>query len=155
MSNVTNLKTAEPWKVIAFRIGAQEFCADIMSVHEIRGWSPATPLPHSPDFVYGVINLRGVVLPIIDLSARFGFGATVPTAQHVIIVAQARKRTFGLLVDAVTDIVTVNDDLIQPTPNVTSELGHHLLRGVLVLEGRMISVVALDEIAPEDEREVA
>lgn len=155
MSNVTTLKTAEPWKVIAFRIGAQEFCADIMSVHEIRGWSPATPLPHSPNFVHGVINLRGVVLPIIDLSARFGFAATEPTGQHVIIVAQARRRTFGLLVDAVTDIVTVSDELIQPTPDVASELGHNLVRGVLVLDGRMISLVALDEIAADDEREVA
>src|SRR6516162_5660498 len=63
-------------ELISFRIGEQEFCVDIMSVREIRGWTAATPLPKSPDFVRGVINLRGAVLPIIDLSARLGLGFT-------------------------------------------------------------------------------
>ncbi|MGB8277578.1 MAG: chemotaxis protein CheW, partial [Methylovirgula sp.] len=66
-------------ELMAFRIGAQEFCVDIMAVREIRGFTPATPLPQSPCFVRGVINLRGAVLPIIDLSARLGFGPSQPT----------------------------------------------------------------------------
>ena len=69
-------------ELIAFRIGAQEFCVDIMSVREIRGWTPATPLPRSPGYMKGVINLRGTVLPIIDLGARFGLETSEPTARH-------------------------------------------------------------------------
>ncbi len=94
-------------ELMAFRIGAQEFCVDIMAVREIRGFAPATPLPQSPAFVRGVINLRGAVLPIIDLSARLGFPPAEPTARHVIMVVQVGNQTVGLLVDAVSDILTV------------------------------------------------
>ena len=86
-------------ELIAFRIGDQEFCVDIMSVREIRGWTPATPMPHSPSYMLGVINLRGVVLPIIDLSARLGMGMTQPSVRHVIIVAQMGEKILGLLVE--------------------------------------------------------
>ena len=83
---------SRPRELIAFRIGEQEFCVDIMAVREIRGWTPATPLPHAPSFVRGVINLRGAVLPIIDLGARGSACApTEPTARHVIIVVADRR----------------------------------------------------------------
>uniref|UniRef100_UPI0028114691 chemotaxis protein CheW n=1 Tax=Phenylobacterium sp. TaxID=1871053 RepID=UPI0028114691 len=78
-------------ELISFRIGAQEFCVDIMDVREIRGWTPATAIPQAPAFVRGVINLRGAVLPILDLGARLGLGAADPTARHVIIVTQVEK----------------------------------------------------------------
>src|ERR1700749_3854771 len=86
-------------ELISFRIGVQEFCVDIMGVREIRGWTAATALPRSPGFVRGVINLRGAVLPIVDLAARLGFDSAEPTARHVIIVAQIGVQTVGLLVD--------------------------------------------------------
>lgn len=107
-------------ELIAFRVGAQEFCVNIMSVREIRGWTPATPMPHAPPYVLGVINLRGAVLPIVDLSARLGMTPADPTVRHVIIVAQVKSQVVGLLVDAVSDILTITDDKIQPTPDVVS-----------------------------------
>ena len=110
-----------PRELISFRIGAQEFCVDIMAVREIRGWTAATALPQSPSFVRGVINLRGAVLPIVDLAARLGFENTDASDRHVIIVAQIGAQMVGLLVDAVSDILTVTDDAIQPTPDVASE----------------------------------
>ena len=97
-------------ELISFRIGDQEFCVDIMAVREIRGWTPATALPHSPAYVQGVINLRGAVLPIVDLAARLGLKPAEPTVRHVIIVAQVGEQVVGLLVDAVSDILTVTDD---------------------------------------------
>jgi len=103
-------------ELISFRIAEQEFCVDIMAVREIRGWTAATPLPRTPDFVRGVINLRGAVLPIIDLSARMGLGAIEPEARHVIIVCRISGQMVGLLVDAVSDILTITDELIQATP---------------------------------------
>jgi purine-binding chemotaxis protein CheW len=142
-------------ELMAFRIGAQEFCVDIMAVREIRGFTPATPLPQTPGFVRGVINLRGAVLPIIDLSARLGFGMSEPTARHVIMVVQIGQQAVGLLVDAVSDILTVADAEVQPTPDVTSEMVKSFVRGVLAIDGRMISFIALDNVLPVIECEAA
>ena len=120
--NESRIEAMNGRELMAFRIGAQEFCVDIMAVREIRGFAPATPLPQSPAFVRGVINLRGAVLPIIDLSARLGFPPAEPTARHVIMVVQVGNQTVGLLVDAVSDILTVAAESIQPTPDVASEM---------------------------------
>ncbi len=142
-------------ELMAFRIGAQEFCVDIMAVREIRGFTPATPLPQSPGFVRGVINLRGAVLPIVDLSARLGFGPAEPTARHVIMVVQVGDQVVGLLVDAVSDILTVSSEAVQPTPDVASDMAKMFVRGVLAIDGRMISHIALDNVLPQLECEAA
>ena len=142
-------------ELMAFRIGAQEFCVDIMAVREIRGFTPATPLPQSPGFVRGVINLRGAVLPIVDLSARLGFGPAEPTARHVIMVVQVGDQVVGLLVDAVSDILTVSSEAVQPTPDVASDMAKMFVRGVLAIDGRMISHIALDNVLPALECEAA
>ena len=142
-------------ELITFRVGQQEFCTDIMAVREIRGWTPATALPRTPDFVAGVINLRGAVLPIVDLSARLGLGPAEPTARHVIIVAQIGEQVVGLLVGAVSDILTVTDDMVQPTPDVASDMAKTFVRGLLTIEGRMISLIALDRVLPEQVLEAA
>ena len=138
-------------ELIAFRIGDQEFCVNIMSVREIRGWTPATPMPHAPSYVLGVINLRGVVLPIVDMSLRLGMKPVEPTVRHVIIVAQVGPKVVGLLVDAVSDILSINDDMIQPTPDVACDAVRSFVRGIISVEGRMISEISLDRILPERE----
>lgn len=157
MTNLANTThSAGPGReLISFRIGAQEFCVDIMAVREIRGWTPATSLPQAPGFVRGVINLRGAVLPIVDLASRLGFGSTEPTARSVIIVAQICGRTVGLLVDAVSDILTVTDDLVQPTPDVASDMARSFVRGLVAIDGRMISLITLDNVVPVSELEAA
>lgn len=142
-------------ELIAFMIGTQEFCVDIMSVREIRGWTPATQLPHAQSYMRGVINLRGSVLPIIDLSARLGLGRTTPRARHVIIVVRAGAREVGLLVDAVCDILSVTADMVQPTPAVASDAVRAFVRGILAVEGRMIGLIGLDHILPGQEAEAA
>lgn len=139
-------------ELVAFRAGAQEFCVDIMSVREIRGWAPATALPHAPSFVRGIINLRGTVLPIVDLAARLGLPSVEPTSRHVIIVVQVDRQIVGLLVDAVSDILTVSDGMIQPTPNVASEASKAFIRGVFAVGERMISRLALDDVLPASAR---
>jgi purine-binding chemotaxis protein CheW len=142
-------------ELISFRIGVQEFCVDIMAVREIRGWTPATALPRSPAYVRGVVNLRGAVLPIVDLSARLGFASAEPTARHVIIVAQIGAQQVGLLVDAVSDILTVTSADVQPTPDVASDLVRTFVQGLLAIDGRMISLIALDQVLPDLELEAA
>jgi purine-binding chemotaxis protein CheW len=133
-------------ELIAFRIGDQEFCVDIMAVREIRGWTPATPMPHAPPYVLGIINLRGAVLPIIDLSARLGMDEAEPTARHVIIVAQVKNRVVGLLVEAVSDILTISDDNIQPVPEISSDLEKQYARGILAIDKQMICLIDLEAL---------
>ncbi|MCF3641745.1 chemotaxis protein CheW [Rhizobium sp. TRM95111] len=142
-------------ELIAFRITDQEFCVNIMSVREIRGWTPATPMPHAPDYVLGVINLRGAVLPIIDLSLRLGMKPAEPTVRHVIIVAQVNMKVVGLLVDAVSDILTVTDDNIQPTPDIADANEKNYARGILAIDKRMICLIELDSLFPHTESEAA
>jgi purine-binding chemotaxis protein CheW len=142
-------------ELIAFRIGDQEFCVNIMSVREIRGWTPATAMPHSPAYMLGVVNLRGAVLPIIDLAARLGMKPADPTARHVIIVAQVHRKVVGLLVDAVSDILTVTDEIVQPTPEISSDLERQFARGVLAIDKRMICLIELEALFSETESEAA
>ena len=134
---------------IAFCIGEQEFCVDIMSVREIRGWAPATPLPQTPDYIRGVINLRGAVLPIMELATRLGLQANEPTVRSVIIVVNSGGRTVGLLVDAVSDILSVTQDVIQATPDVACDKVKSFVRGLISIDSRMISEIALERLMPE------
>lgn len=147
-------KSYDVKELISFKIGDQEFCVDIMSVREIRGWTPATPIPQSPPYVHGVINLRGQVLPIVDLALRLGYKATSPTERHVIVVAQIDNQTIGLLVDAVSDILTTAKSEIQPTPDVASEIAKTFVQGVIAVEERMISFISLDQVLPNEIKSV-
>ena len=151
MSDHATATSADRRELISFRVGEQEYCVDIMAVREIRGWSPATTLPQSPGYVRGVINLRGAVLPIMDLACRLGMPVIEPTVRSVFIVVKAGDRTVGLLVDAVSDILSINDDMIQPTPDVACDAVRSFVRGIISVEGRMISEISLDRILPERE----
>lgn len=152
MEAVGSVNSDQGREYVAFRMGDQEYCIDIMGVREIRGWTPATPLPHSPSFMRGVINLRGAVLPIVDLACRFGLSKTDPTPRSVIIVVQIEKQVVGLLVDAVSDILTVSDRAMQPTPDIASEIVKQFVRGIHALDGRMISMVTLTSILAQSEK---
>jgi purine-binding chemotaxis protein CheW len=142
-------------ELIAFNIGEQEFCVSTTSVREIRGWTPATALPHAPDFVLGVVNLRGVVLPIVDLAVRLGFPSTQPTARHAIIVVEAGDQVAGLLVDGVSNIFTAEEEQIQPTPEIAAEIARLYLRGVIAMDGRLIGVINVANLLPAPSKELA
>ena len=131
---------------ITFLATGQEFAADIMAIREIRGWTDTTALPHVPDYVRGVINLRGMVLPVIDLKARLGLGITEATAKHVIIVVNAGERTIGILVDAVSDILTVTSAEIQSVPDVMRETQNEYVEGIAVLDGRMVTLLGMTKL---------
>src|SRR3546814_1844580 len=112
-----------------------------MPIREIRAWSPTTLLPHVPDYVRGVINLRGNVLPVIDLAARLGWGLTEPTGRHVIIVVRIDEQLHGLIVDAVNDIVTVDDEAMQASPSLHNYSTSAFRKGLDAVEDRMVMVL--------------
>jgi purine-binding chemotaxis protein CheW len=133
-------------QLITFQLGEQVLGIDIMAIREIRAWSPATPLPNVPAYVRGVVNLRGVVLPVLDLRHRIGWGETDPTARHVIIVVRIADQLQGLIVDAVNDIVAINPDEIQPLPSMGDGGSPSFLEGLVTVDERMITIVALDRL---------
>ena len=151
MTEPTPTSSTENREQISFRVGEQEYCVDIMAVREIRGWSPATTLPQSPGYMRGVINLRGAVLPIMDLACRLGMPVIEPTVRSVFIVVKAGDRMIGMLVDAVSDILSITDDLVQPTPDLACDAVRSFIRGIISIDGRMISEISLDRLLPERE----
>jgi len=155
MAEIGKSDGAAAREMITFLIGAQEFCVDVMVVREIRVWSPATPVAHAPGYMCGVINLRGAVLPIIDFAARLGYPPTEPTTRHAILVVQIGKQTIGLLVEGVSEILTISQDLIQPTPDVASQMAKDFVSGIVATDGRMISLIALDAIVPASDQAAA
>ena len=126
-------------KLVAVQIREQRFAVDIMQVREIRGWTTSTPLAGAPDHVLGMINLRGAVLPVIDLGARLRLGATEQTSSSVVVVAQVGERQVGLLVDAVCDILTVQEDEVQAVPTVGTDEVQDFVRAVMTTDEGIVS----------------
>lgn len=136
-------------ELLSVRIGAQEFAMDIRSIREIRGWSASTHLAHAPSFIKGMINLRGTVLVVIDLAQRLGLPPLEPTAASVVVVVEHGDKAAGLLVDAVCDIITVTDDMRQPTPETGTSTPHEYVEGLIMMESRIISIVAISALMPD------
>lgn len=132
-------------QLITFEVEAQTFGIDIMAIREIRAWTPTTRLPQVPHYVAGVVNLRGTVLPVVDLAARLGWRATEPTARHVIIVTQVAGQFRGLIVDSVSDIVTFPIDALQ-SPPATGDAVIPFLEGLVSIEDRMVMVLDLPSL---------
>jgi purine-binding chemotaxis protein CheW len=128
---------------ITFTLGPEEYGIDIMVVREIKGWTDTTMIPNAPTHVRGVINLRGIIVPIFDLRARFGMGLTTPTKMHVVIIVAAGTRTIGLLVDTVSDIISVDPKAIRPVPEMGLPTDDQFLDGLVALEDRMVTLVSL------------
>ncbi|WP_279483594.1 chemotaxis protein CheW [Aureimonas sp. SK2] len=133
-------------ELIAFSAAGQEFCVDVHAVREIRSYTAATPMPHAPPYVCCVVNLRGTVLPIVDLGDRLGLGRTVPNARSAIIVADLDGGLVGQLVDAMSSIMTARNDQLQPAPDVASALARSCVTAVLAIDDRMISLLSLQDI---------
>ena len=135
-------------ELISVLIRGQAFAIDIMSVREIRGWRAATPLPHAPPRVLGMMNLRGVALPVVDLGARLGMGPAQPDAASVVVVAQAGDVQVGLVLDAVCDILQVTPGMIQAPPDVGSEDGLRFVTGVMTTDSGIVGLLCLDHLLP-------
>lgn len=142
-------------ELLAFRLGEQEFCLDIMSVREIRGWARATPLPFSPAHLKGVINLRGTVLPVIDLAVRLGMPPVDGHERNVIIVVSVNGHTAGLLVDAVSDILSIAEADLQPTPDLSHEKEGNCISALTLIDNRLIRLLDLSAVLPSDSVEAA
>ena len=137
---------AAPTQIISFAIGNDQYGVDIMAVREIKGWSEITHLPRQPDAVRGVLNLRGAIVPIIDLRCRFGQGLTEASSIHVVIIVQVGARQVGLLADRVLDIVSFDPSQVQPVPKIAQASRIDFLSGLVTVESAMIALIDLHNL---------
>jgi purine-binding chemotaxis protein CheW len=135
-----------PNQVISFAIGNDQYGVDIMAVREIKGWTDITHLPKQPDYVRGVLNLRGVIVPIIDLRCRFGQGMTEATPLHIVIIVHIGSKPIGLLADRVLDIVSLDESQVQPVPRIAHSNRINFLSGLVTIEGAMIALIDLQNL---------
>ncbi|MGH1369157.1 MAG: chemotaxis protein CheW [Maritimibacter sp.] len=142
-------------ELLSFLVGGHDYCVDIMSVREIRGGAKATTLPHSPSFMRGVINLRGTVLPIMDLSNRLDLENETDQTRNVIIVVAVGERTVGLMVDAVSDILAIEQDELQPPPDLPADNERSFVSALTIVDNRMIRVLDLTAVLPPPGEEAA
>jgi purine-binding chemotaxis protein CheW len=128
---------------VSFALGDDQYGVDIMVVREIKGWTAVTHLPKQPDYVRGVLNLRGAMVPIVDLRCRFGQGLTDATPMHVVIMVQVGSRVVGVLADRVLDIVSFDEGDVQPVPRMAQAGRADFLSGLVTVEGQMIALIDL------------
>jgi purine-binding chemotaxis protein CheW len=137
-------------QVLTFALGEEVYGVDILRLKEIRGWSPVTRLPHSPPAVLGVLNLRGVVVPIIDLRVRFGLSAAAFTAITVIIVLSLRTgrgdQEFGIVVDKVMDVVDLLPDQVKPAPATSASPAGDVIAGIATVDEQMLILLDAERL---------
>lgn len=142
-SDISSEGDMEAAQFITFSIGDEEFGVDIVTVQEIKGWTATTNLPSSPSYMLGVLNLRGIIVPIYDLRARFGLGDTNPSKNHVIVIVMVSDRIIGILVDAVSDILSVSASKIRPVPEMGGNIDQRFLSGLVSVDNRMVALLEL------------
>ncbi|NLO97190.1 MAG: chemotaxis protein CheW [Peptococcaceae bacterium] len=133
-------------QLVTFSLGSEEFGIDIMKVQEIIRIPPITRVPKAPDFVEGVINLRGNVIPVVNLRTRFGMPPEEETDLSRIIVLQIDNKVFGVRVDGVTEVMRLSQDSIEPPPPIALGLDANFIRGVGKIGDRLLILLKLDQL---------
>jgi purine-binding chemotaxis protein CheW len=155
----SNAQTIEPTQFqeqamaqyLTFCLAGEEYGINILKVQEIKGWSEVTPMPNTPDFILGVINLRGTVVPIVDLRTHFGMPAQPPGPTTVVIVVRTRdtqdtQRTMGIVVDAVSEVRNIAESDVQPPPPIEESGGRRAVAGLAAQEEHMIIILDIDDL---------
>lgn len=136
---------------LTVNLAHEEYGLAILSVREIRGWTPVTRIPQSPHYVLGVLNLRGAIVPVIDLHLRFGLEREEYTATTVVVIITVNDRQFGVVVDAVSDVIDVADAALRPVPDMGTTVDTEYLKGLTSIGERMVLLLDADKLLqPQD-----
>ncbi len=136
---------------VTFLLGEEEYGIDILKVQEIIGITPITTVPYLPDFIKGVINLRGVVVPVLDLRLRFRSGEASYNERTCVIIIRVCERTFGAVVDAVTEVLEIPGNMIDPSPDFGSKVRTDFIEGMGKLDDRLIVLLDVERLLSEEE----
>ncbi len=154
ISNSAN-QDADHAQYLTFIIADEEYGVDVLRVQEIKGWTPVTRIPNTPEFMRGVLNLRGTIVPIIDMRMRFDLGQAEYTKITVIVVLSVHtpsgERVVGIVADAVSDVLDVNPGDIKPTPDFGATINTEFIRGMATKGDAMVMLLDIDKLLSLDE----
>lgn len=148
---VSAAATTGPLEVVTFTLGKEEYGIDIQRVQELRGYDAVTRIANAPDYIKGVVNLRGIIVPVIDMRIKFNLGTPTYDQFTVVIVLNIRGRVVGMVVDSVSDVITLEPQQIKPPPEMGAALDTDYLIGLGTLEQRMLILVDIDRLMSSDE----
>jgi len=152
---MNNEETKIANKYLTFVLATEEYAVDILRVQEIKGWNKPTPIPNTPEYLCGVINLRGTIVPIIDLRLRFGLERLPYGQMTVIVVVRVisgnKERIMGIVVDAVSDVYDINEADVKPTPEFGSVINIEFVKGLANVSEKMIIILEIDALLNSNE----
>ena len=146
-----NASTMPTREFLTFVLGDETYALDIMTVKEIRGYEATTKIANAPDFIKGVINLRGDIVPIIDLRIKFGIGEPTYNEWTIVIMLNIQERIVGIVVDGVSDVMNLEDEEIKPAPEFGVAFDSKYLHGLATLDDHMVIIVDIEELISSDE----
>ena len=139
---------------LTFRLGAEEYGIDILRVNEIRGWEVPTAIAGTPEFIKGVINLRGIIVPIIDMRLKFRLGSAEYNDFTVMIILSVARRVVGIVVDAVSDVLTLAPRQIRPAPDFGAALDTRFITGLGTVDERMLILVDIERLLTSEDMQL-
>jgi purine-binding chemotaxis protein CheW len=151
MQAIKGERDQEILQLVTFHVGAEEFGVDILEVREINRMMAVTRVPHAPAFVEGVINLRGQVIPVVDVRSRFGLASGDRDKNTRIVVVELPGKVVGFLVDSVSEVLRVPAALVEPPPAITGGIDSAYIRGVVKLEDRLLVLLDLQKLLSNGE----
>jgi purine-binding chemotaxis protein CheW len=146
MQGQTTVQASDMHQFLTFALGQEEYGVEILKIQEIKGYAAITPLPNAPPYVKGVLNLRGTIVPILDLRKKFGLPEVDCTKFTVIVVVQVQGKVLGFVVDAVSDVLTVNAADIQPTPDIAGQFDTACLQGLAQSGEKLVILLDIDRV---------
>ncbi|HEY6774289.1 MAG TPA: chemotaxis protein CheW [Oxalicibacterium sp.] len=147
----TTADTASPLEVLSFRLGNEEYGLSIQKVQELRGYDTVTHIANAPDFIKGVVNLRGTIVPIVDMRIRFNLGAPTYDQFTVVVILNIGGRVIGMVVDSVSDVVTLAPEQIRPAPDMQGAMESACIVGIGTIDSRMLILIDIDKLMASPE----
>jgi purine-binding chemotaxis protein CheW len=144
MELIESGNAADVKECLSFRLGGEEYGIDILAVREIREYEKPTRIASAPAFILGVINLRGVIVPIVDLRIKFGVAEAIYDGSTVVIILNVANRVFGIVVDSVSDVLPLKQEEIRPAPEFSSAIDASYVRGLASLPGGLLILVDIE-----------
>lgn len=146
-----NRRASEGNQYLSFILGDEHYGVDILRVQEIKGYTAVTRIPNTPDFIKGVLNLRGAIVPIVDLRAKFGMDKVDATMFTVIVVVVVKDRVMGIVVDAVSDVLDIAAKEIQPAPNFGAKVDTSFIHSIAKSGDKLITLLDIDRVLSTDD----
>jgi purine-binding chemotaxis protein CheW len=151
---IENAVSGSNRELLTFTLGKEEYGIDILKVQEIRGYDAVTTIANTPEFIKGVINLRGTIVPIVDMRIKFNLGSVEYNQFTVVIILNVARRVVGIVVDGVSDVITLTADQLKPAPEFSTALDTQYIQGLGTVEERMIIVMDIEKLVVSSDMEL-